>query len=220
MILTGIKIIIAASLLRLFSADAQARATKLGAGINYLSKYIASDSFILLKQTCNDLASTDSLYCRALNYTDNDYSEALLSLTFAVIPYNHIPVLLPLLKLPVNIPLPSSCDSVFYRKNENLPSKLLFDTPPDSFGDKDKLAHFFGSAYLAYISGIFDFTEIIGIFVEEFEEKFYVQASIDRRDLFADYLGRLFGMGLKENKHLLPSEVLVFYPLTFIRYTL
>ena len=65
--------------------------------------------------------------------------------------------------------------------------------PEIDYGDKDKLAHFFGSAFLSYESTIFDLGKLIGYFVEAFEESFKVQSTVDLRDLDVNEYGRLFG---------------------------
>lgn len=197
-----------------------AQVTKLGTAVDYLSRYLASKKFQLLKEKVNDFVLVDSIYTEALNYSDGDISDALFSLTFALVPYDHVPIASPNIGLRINIPLPHSVDSIFQLKNKNLPGNLFFDSPKNEFGDKDKLAHFFGSAYLAYSSSWFDITEIIGIFVEDFEERFYVQSKIDLRDIRADNLGNIFGKALKKNNKLLPSQVLAAYHLTFFRYNL
>ncbi|MGE5402075.1 MAG: hypothetical protein ACM3S2_16885 [Ignavibacteriales bacterium] len=204
----------------LFPACLNAQVTKLGHAVDSLSRFIASDYFKGLKANTNDLALTDTLYNRALQFWDNDIQDALLSLTFATVPYKYIPMVLPLIKLRINVPIFSANDSVFALKNKHLPKELFYNSPQDQFGDQDKLAHFFGSAYLGYISRIFDFTKIIGIFVEDFEKAFYVQSAVDPRDLAADELGEFFGKALRKNKNLSPSGTLVTYPLIFFRNTL
>ncbi|MGE5679932.1 MAG: hypothetical protein ACM34K_03540 [Bacillota bacterium] len=213
-------VIVVLAALFLTGIRSEAQVTKIGRSVNYLSHFIASDYFSELRKSNTDLALIDTIYLRALQYNCGDHAEALLDLAFATVPFNKIPAVIPLIRLHVNIPLPAAKDSIFELKNKNLPGKFIFDSPIDAYGDKDKLAHFFGSAYLAYVSRIFDFTEIIGIFVEEFEAKFYVQSAVDPRDLFADYLGELFGKAIKKKGKILPSEVFVFYPLTYFRYRL
>ena len=197
-----------------------AQVTKLGASVNHLTHFIASGKFEELKNKLSDYQQIDILYKEALKESKGDIDNALFTLTFTVIPYDQIPVVTPVFKIPINVPLPHSVDSIFNLKNKNLPNNLFFDTPKNSFGDKDKLAHFFGSAYLSYGSSWFDITQIIGIFVEDFEEKFYIQSSADPRDIRADNLGNMFGKVLKKNKEVLPSQVLAVYHLTFFRYNL
>lgn len=194
--------------------------TRLGGAVDSLSKFIASDYFQSLQNKAGSLELTDTLYHRALRLYDGNTTKALLTLTFATVPYKYVPVVLPLIKLHINVPFYAPGDSIFRLKNHNLPRELFYNSPDGEGGDRDKLAHFFGSAYLAYGSGIFDFTKIIGIFVEEFEEKFYIQSSADPRDLAADELGEIFGKSLKKNKEVLPSEVLLTYPLIYFRYNL
>lgn len=204
----------------LLASPLKAQVTKLGASVNEISHFIASDYFKTLSGEKTSLEMTDTLYHRALKIYDGNTSKALLALTFATVPYKYVPVVIPVIKLKVNIPFYAPGDSIFHLKNRHLPRDLFYNSPRDEGGDRDKLAHFFGSAYLAYTSGIFDFTKIIGIFVEEFEEKFYIQSSADPRDIAADELGETFGKALKKECRVLPSEVLLTYPLIYFRYNL
>ncbi len=191
----------------------------LSEGVNYLSEFIASDYFINLKKTNNDFELTDTLFLRAVKYKNYDYSEALLALTFATVPYKEVPIQFPLISI-LNYPLVSANDSVFLKKDENLPKELFYDTPTGNFGDKDKLAHFFGSAFISYSSNIFDLGDLIGYFVEVFEQSFKVQSSIDERDLRTNKLGNIFGDILKKNKSVLPSQVMLMKSLSYFGYNL
>jgi hypothetical protein len=184
--------------------------------VDSLSKYIASKKYNEL----NDLYAVDSLYLHAKQQLNNDLSASFLSLTFAAIPYNVVPIRLPVIHLILNFRLLSSADSIFKLKNHNLPSLLFFDTPEDDFGDKDKIAHFFGSAFISYSSNIFDLGDLIGYFVEVFEESFEVQNQIDPRDIQANKLGNLFGKIIKKHKNVLPSQVLILKSLYHIRINL
>lgn len=181
----------------------------LSKGVNYISEFIASDYFKELSKTNSDLALADTIYLRAIRYKNYDYSEALLALTFACVPYRKVPVKIPLLNIVLYYPLTSAGSKTFLMKNENLPKNLYFDSPANSFGDKDKLAHFFGSAYLSYTSKVFDFGNLIGYFVESFEDEFKVQSHIDTRDMMTNTLGNLFGKILKNNKNILPSQAFI-----------
>ena len=190
--------------------------SELSKGVNYISEFIASDYFKELAKTNSDLALTDTIYLRAVRFKDYNYSEALLALTFAAIPYKTVPIRIPLLGLKLNFPLTSDCDSIFALKNRNLPKEFYDDTPAGSYGDKDKLAHFFGSAYISYTSRIFDLGNLIGYFVESFENKFKVQSAVDPRDMMTNTVGQLFGRILKKNKAILPSDVFIIHNLQFI----
>lgn len=197
-----------------------AQQSKLSKSVNEISNYIASEQFAEIRNTYRDLASVDSIYLKALEINNNDYSETLLSLTFATVPYKEVPIQIPLIKVILNYPLISACDSIFNSKNENLPRYIFFDSPMDSYGDKDKLAHFFGSAFISYSSNIFDFGNPIGYFIEVFEETFKVQAYVDERDLMTNNLGNIFGKMLKQNKNILPSQIIILKTLSYFKYTL
>lgn len=197
-----------------------AQQSDLSKSVNQISDYIASDNFLKLKGNINDLSATDSIFVKALVFCDGDIGDALLALMFATVPYREVPIELPLLSSIVYFPLTSADEETFLKKNENLPKYLFFDSPQNNYGDKDKLAHFFGSAFLSYESNIFDLGKLIGYFVEAFEESFKVQSSADLRDLDVNDFGRLFGESLKEDKKLLPSQFFLFRSIRFLRVTL
>lgn len=192
----------------------------LSKNVNYISTYIASEKFVQLKNKIGDVAAADSIFNVAVKLTDGDIADALLGLMLATVPYREVPIQIPLIKSIVNYPLISADEETFLKKNENLPRFLFFDTPQNNYGDKDKLAHFFGSAFLSYESNIFDLGKLIGYFVEAFEESFKVQSSVDLRDLDVNEYGRLFGTLLKENNKLLPSQIFLLRSLRFFRVTL
>ena len=185
--------------------------------ILYLSEFIASPYFDSLNRSLESAALVDTLYKRALDFYNQDHSEALLALLFVTLPYNKIPATIPILNSAIEIPLPSVNDSLFYLKRRNLPKKIFFDSPATEMGDKDKLPHFFGSAFLSYEVSIFNLSKFMGILIELFEETFKVEGYIDYRDLLADDLGTVFGDMLKNNNELMPSQVLIIYNLFFIR---
>ena len=87
--------------------------SKLSKAVNYLSDFVASDYFVELKETNSDLTLVDSIYLRAITFTEKDYSEALLALTFATIPYKKVPILVPLIKEIIYYPLTAADDSTF-----------------------------------------------------------------------------------------------------------
>jgi hypothetical protein len=165
-----------------------------------------------------DLFEVDSMYMKARDLNKGDLAETFLSLTFAVIPYNKVPIRLPLIHTLVVFPLISSVDSIFRLKNRKLPSHLFFDTPKE--GDNDKNAHFFGSAFISYSSNIFDLGDVIGYFVEVFEASFEVQNQVDPRDMEANTLGQTFGRIIKKHKDVLPSQVMILKTLYHIRMNL
>ena len=214
-----VRFILILTFLFTFVINLYSQQSSLSKGVNYLSEFIASDYFASLKKTNTDLELTDTLFLRAVRFKNYDYSEALLMLTFATIPYNEVPIKFPLVGV-LNYPLVSANDSVFLQKNKNLPKELFYDTPKDNFGDKDKLAHFFGSAFISYSSNIFDLGDLIGYFVEVFEQSFVIHSLIDQRDLRTNKLGNIFGDILKKNTSILPSEIMLIKSLSYFRYNI
>ena len=197
-----------------------AQQSDLSKAVNYLSEFIASDYFKNLDRSNDDLALADTIYLRALHFENYNYSSTLFDLTFAVIPYNKVHIRIPLIGIDYVYHLTSAEEKIFKKKNKNLPKRLFFDTPKDNYGDKDKLAHFFGSAYIVYSSNIFDLGDLIGYFVEVFEQNFEVQNAIDRRDIEINYLGNIFGDILKKDKNILPSQIMMIRTLFYLRYHL
>jgi hypothetical protein len=194
--------------------------SNLSKAVNYLSTFIASDYFVELKETNSDLALVDSIYLRAIAFTEKDYSEALLALTFATVPYKEMPVVIPIIKEVIYYPLIAADDSTFNLKNKNLPRYLFYDSPETRHGDVDKLAHFFGNAFIGYSENIFDLSSLIGYFVESFEESFKVQSKVDYRDLDVNWYGDQFGKLLQENEKLLPSQIMLIRSLKYFRFIL
>jgi len=194
--------------------------SQISKAVNHISSYIASEEFLQLKNKIGDVSAVDSIFIDATKYSEGNISDALLALMLATVPYNEVPIQIPLFNSTIYYPLTSAEEKIFSAKNENLPRHLFFDSPTNKYGDKDKLAHFFGSAFLSYESNIFDIGKLIGYFVEAFEESFKVQSSVDLRDLDVNEYGRLFGKLLKENKDLLPSQIFLFRSIRFLRVTL
>lgn len=190
--------------------------SKLSKGVNYLSDFISSDYFRELKKEKSDLDLIDSIFIRAIKFYDYDYQEALLALTFTTIPYQRVPLVIPLVNVRIYYPLISASDSIANLKNKNLPSKLFYDSPANDYGDKDKLAHFFGNAFIGYAENILKLADVFGYFVEAFEEDFKAQSEVDFRDVDVNWYGVLFGEMLELNKNILPSQIMTIRSLRYV----
>ena len=197
-----------------------AQQSELSKGVNYLSEFIASDYYKELKNQNSDLSVIDTIYLRALNFYNYDYQEALLALTFTTIPYRRVPFVIPLIKARIYYPLISANDSISNLKNQNLPAKFFYDTPDNDYGDKDKLAHFFGNGFIGYAESILDLADVFGYFVETFEEAFKAQSKVDYRDMDVNWYGVLFGDMLEIDKRVLPSQIMIIRSLRYFVITL
>ncbi len=186
-------------------------------GLFYLSNYMMSDEYKNFLHTHNDLETVDHIYEKALVFFEGDYSETFFCLTFTLIPYNKIPMRLPVIGIQVTVPLPSPPQKIFDEKLKNTPKRLFNDSSLNNFGDKDKLAHFFANAFLHYNVSIFNLSEFLGIFVEYFEQGFFLQGGFDKRDLMTNRLGEIFAEMVKKDKNAKPSEAFKIYQLFILR---
>jgi hypothetical protein len=194
-------------------------AQPLDESVSYLSNYILSQNFASIRVNQGDLAAVDSLYKEALHYHENDISEALLTTAFASLAFQTLPICIPLINVKLELDLAYVDKELFAQKIESIPKHIFFNSPKNNFGDKDKVAHFFGSAYLSNSVTIFKLSKFMGIFVEFFEAAFKVNGSLDLRDIAVDNLGELFGNGLRENPNILPSDALKIYNLFYFKLT-
>lgn len=181
-----------------------------------LSKYLASEEFLKAKENITDNQAVNLIYLKSLSYSGS-ISEALLTATFATLPFKYFPLVLPLTKLKISIPLPVGPLNLFNKKISQLPSHLFFDSPKSKRGDVDKLAHFFANAFLVYNLHCTGLSNFLGMFVEIFERNFKVNGFVDRRDLFTNKLGAFFGATLIKNKFALPSDFFVIYDLNYLK---
>ncbi len=186
-------------------------------GLLYLTNYMTSDEYKQFIKTHNDLESVDHIYKKALIFFDGDASETFFCLTFVFIPYNHITVKIPLIEAHIKFPLPSPPQFVFNKKVKNTPKKLFFDSPENELGDKDKLPHFFGNAFIRYNLRMFNLSKFLGIFIEYFEKEFFAEGGFSKKDLIANYLGELFAEMVRTNPNAKPSEALKIYQLFYLR---
>jgi hypothetical protein len=200
----------------LFSGAAYPQHSEDWKKVDSLTSFIANSGL-----NCkNDLEKMDVLWQKSVELNDNNYSDALFDLIYTCIPYKKVNLRVPIISGILTYRILSSDDSIFNLKNKNLPKYLFFDSERSDYGDKDKPAHFFGSAFLAYNEYFFDLSNTFGYFVEAFEEKFELQNQIDSRDLRTNYYGSLFGRELRKNKKAKPSTFFLLHTLSYIQITL
>ncbi len=170
-----------------------------------LKEFIRDPRFYALRKTYDDTLGVDAIFDRAMLLSDGNVKEALWICLFSVMEHRSMGFRMPLIGT-VYIPLTFESDSVFKLRKTNLPKKVLNDKVVTS--DKDKLQHFFGSAFLAYETNSNSFVEWIGNLLEIGENKFVVGGNDDPRDKAANAKGREFGLGLLKDNTLLPSDIL------------
>ncbi|HTP12093.1 MAG TPA: hypothetical protein VMM37_00615 [Bacteroidota bacterium] len=167
--------------------------------------YIRDPRFKELADRCGDLRAVDGIYLKALKIADHDVARALFLSLMGTLEHQSVEFKVPLFGI-LGVPMTFEEDSLFQCRRNNLPSRIYPDTPPE--GDKDKLQHFFASAYLAYASDSPELAKQSGNFVEWGESKFIAGGADDPRDKRSNKHGEAFGRDLLIVKTLLPSDYL------------
>ena len=167
--------------------------------------YVRDPRFALLLKRCGDMRAVDAIYLKCLQIGEHNVARALFLCLMGTLEHRDIYMKMPLIGF-IKIPLTFEEDSLFNSRFGNLPSRLYPDTPRE--GDRDKLQHFFGSAYVSYATGSRDLTQTTGDLIEWGEAKFVVGGVDDPRDRRANKHGERFGRDLLTVKNLLPSDYL------------
>lgn len=175
---------------------------------NLIRRYIRDARYAELMKRCGDMRAIDAIYLRALRIADYNIMRGLLLSMMAVLEHQQIEFRMPVVKS-LSIPLSFEEDSLFAQRVRNLPRHVYYDTPDSRMGDRDKLQHFFASAYIAYASETPELASGAGNAVEWGEAKFVVGGADDIRDKRANKQGELFGRDLIDVKNLLPSDYLL-----------
>ena len=170
-----------------------------------IRSYIRDPRFNELTLHCGDLRAVDGIYLKALKIAEYNVSRALFLSLMGTLEHENVGIKIPVIGA-LEIPLTFEEDSLFSVRKMNLPSNVYPDTPPE--GDKDKLQHFFASAYLSYVSESPELAKQSGDFVEWGEARFIVGGADDPRDKRANKHGDAFGRDLAIVKTLLPSDYL------------
>lgn len=171
--------------------------------VHQLRNFIRSEEFKELKNKLGDLNAIDIIYKKSLVLCDYNIKDALFVCALATLDHRKINFKLPLLGFKIPIFLTSESEEQFFKRTSNLPSHIFSNT----IDDRDKLQHFFFSAYLTYTNEGRASADKIGLLVEE-GEKLGLNLVRDERDILANRLGQNFGLYLHKNPLALPSRFL------------
>ncbi|MGA9121257.1 MAG: hypothetical protein WB699_17960 [Bacteroidota bacterium] len=169
-----------------------------------LRDFVTSREFALWRTRNGDPGAVDLLFRRSLQLCWGNTGEALLICMLATFDHRTLGLRLPLVGFVLWLPLTGEFQEDFDRRVRDLPSHLYADTPPE--GDRDKLQHFFGSAWLTLVFDSPESADDLGEFIETGEEAFVVGGVRDDRDVRANRDGQRFGMALMSRTGALPSE--------------
>jgi hypothetical protein len=171
-----------------------------------LKEYVRSEELVSARAAHGDLFAVDCVFDRAMRLCWNNVYEALLVSTFALMDHQRVGVRLPLIGAILWLPLTSEFGGEYRARVDALPSRLYDDTPPGPAGDRDKLQHFFGSAFLTAVTESAESADRFGLFIEWGEERFIVGGVNDERDVRANRQGESFGLHLLSDPEARPSR--------------
>jgi len=175
-----------------------------------LKDFIRSETFAAIRRREGDRKAADAIFVRAMTLTRNNTSAALLICTVATLDHYVVGVKIPLLNF--FLPLSNESREDFDARVRNLPGRIYSDSPadgpggPGAGGDRDKLQHFFGSAYVAFTFESQGAADRVGEFVEIGEDAMIVDGVLDNRDRRANWNGTQFGTALLANNRRYPSD--------------
>jgi hypothetical protein len=177
--------------------------------VKQIRRYILDERFQDLRNRYGDMYAVDAIYLKSLRIANYNITRALFLSLMAVLEHKYVHIKLPLVN-PVCMPLTFEKDSIFDVRVQHLPCRIYSDTLWSTEKDRDKLQHFFGSAYLAHSSEAPELTRVVGNIIEWIEAEFVVGGSDDPRDKRANRQGESFGRDLLVVNTLLPSDYLTF----------
>ncbi len=158
-----------------------------GISLGYeMRAYIRSDEFGAFDSSSRPEDVLDEIYNESLELGNGDLSTALFAAAFGTFEHEFIP--LTFFGSELDLPLTSEDHAHFERRISHLPEHL-YHIPE---GDRDKLQHFFSSAWLKSIVGMDWLVNLAGNGVELGESLFVVGGSKDPRDVHANADGRNF----------------------------
>ena len=176
-----------------------------------LKEYVTSDEYARLRVQYGDRYAVDALFDRAMTLCWENTYAALFICLLATIEHRRVSFDLPLLGPILSLPLTSEFEDEFQARVAALPGRLYPDSPGGELQDKDKLQHFFGSAFLAHLFESRDASDELGGLVEAGERRFVPDRGIDERDVRANRQGQEFGLALLRDRSLLPSRFLTLH---------
>jgi hypothetical protein len=165
-----------------------------------LRKILRTDVWKTYRRKVADTTAMNAIYELAFLKSGGDRTHALFASAIAVLEHRTIPIKLTY-GLTLKLPLTLESEINFGRRTDNLPEHIY----SESVADRDKLQHFFFSAYFGRILGMNWATNTLGTLVEMGEDLFVIGGVSDPRDMHANADGVRFA---KQPIGALPSQSL------------
>jgi len=169
-----------------------------------LKSFIRSRTFDEIRRKYGDLKAVDAIFIHAMKISNDNTAVSLLLSTFACFDHRIIGFKVPIFALALFLSDESAEE--FGKRVKNLPRKLYPDTPKIPSGDRDKLQHFFGAAFIAFAFESREPAEEFSELVERGENIIIVDGVQDERDKQACRHGEEFAIALLKDNHRYPSE--------------
>jgi hypothetical protein len=164
--------------------------------------YIESPEFGAFDSLATPEEAFNEIYFEALAMAHGVLSDAFLAASYGSFEHEYIP--LDFFGAEVDLPLTCEDHSRFLTRVSHLPAHL-YHIPE---GDRDKLQHFFASAWLKSLFGMDWLAHLAGEGVEEGESLFVVGDARDPRDIHANNDGIRFAVQAAKNSEHVPSASL------------
>ncbi|MFI5264320.1 MAG: hypothetical protein ACHQM6_07385 [Candidatus Kapaibacterium sp.] len=172
-----------------------------------LRSYLRSSDWSEYRSSHSDREAFDEIFEDADELCHDDRSAAILASSIAVLEHKTIPVKL-FFGMVLQIPLTIESQKDFDSRTEKLPVYLYDPKIPD----RDKLQHFFFSAYFQRTLKMNWLVRLLGNAVEIGEELFIIGGSNDERDRHANNDGIRFGESCELDSLPMPSRFLTKNP--------
>jgi hypothetical protein len=173
--------------------------------VHELKAMVRTAEFQNMRERWGDQYAVDYAFRRVEQLCWNNRGVTLFVMFLGMIDHRNVGFRVPFLGPVLWLPLSGEFADEFDERLRALPVHLFPDSPPTADGDRDKMQHFFGSAFLAYLFGGSAPAQRVGDFVEWGEDAFVVGGTYDQRDLEANERGRRFAENLREDRLALPS---------------
>ena len=169
-----------------------------------LKEFIRDPAFLNVRRLAGDTRAVDAIFCRSMQMTEGNTAMALLLAAIATVDHRVIGIKSSIFRL--FFPLSDESAEEFSLRLRHLPARIYTDSPRG--GDRDKLQHFFGSAFLAFVFESRESSDRVGSAIEDGEELFIIGGTKDSRDVRANRQGQRFALALLDDSHRFPSEFL------------
>lgn len=168
-----------------------------------LRSYLRSTAWKGFRDSHSDREAMDEIFINADELCNDDRTAAILASGIATLEHKTIPLKL-LFGITLPLPLTAESQEDFDSRVSKLP-EFIYDP---KISDRDKLQHFFFSAYLIRTLKMNSLVQLLGNMLEIGEDLFIVGGANDLRDKKANNDGIRFGEKNKDEIPLLPSECL------------